>query len=235
MATPFSLSQFLDVFHRYNDAVWPAQAILVCLAIVAIVAALSTGRRRSKVTSAVLAVLWIWTGVVYHYVFFREINPAAMLFAIAFVVEGALLVWLGVVRTSLRFEARPGWPTVIGGATMLYALVGYPLIGLALGHRYPAAPTFGAPCPTTIFTFGLLMWATPPRARAVVVIPTLWSIVALFAAVRFGMWEDLGLAAATCVALLATLRRPWLDSGWSDPRLSLPRLNHQLKESGTLR
>jgi len=235
MATPFSLSQFLDVFRRYNDAVWPVQAILVCLAIVAIVAALSTGRRRSRVTSAVLAVLWMWTGVVYHYVFFREINPAATLFAIAFVLEGALIAWLGIVRTSLRFEARPGWPIVIGGATMFYALVGYPLIGYAIGHRYPAAPTFGAPCPITIFTFGLLMWATPPRSRAVVVIPALWSVVALFAAIRFGMWEDLGLAAAACVALVATLRRPWLDSGWSDPRLSLPRLNQQLKESGTLR
>src|SRR5436190_7152374 len=125
MATPFSFSQFLDVFRRYNDAVWPAQAILVCLAIVAIVPALSTGRRRSKVMSAVLAVLWMWTGVVYHYVFFRAVNPAATVFAIAFVLEGALIAWLGMVRTSLRFEARPGWPIVIGGATMFYALVGY--------------------------------------------------------------------------------------------------------------
>ena len=226
MSTPFSLAQFLDVFRRYNDAVWPAQAILVCLAIVALVSVLSARRGGSKVASAVLAALWIWTGVVYHYVFFRAINPAATLFAIAFVLQGALIAWLGVVRTSLRFEARAGWPRIVGGATMLYALVGYPLIGYAIGHTYPAAPTFGVPCPTTIFTLGMLVWATPPRSRVVVVIPVLWSVVALFAAIRFGMWEDFGLAAAASVALAATLRRPWLDSGWSDPRLSLPRVTH---------
>src|SRR4029079_10799091 len=112
------------------------------------------------------------------------------------------------------------------GATMLYALVGYPLIGYAIGHTYPAAPTFGVPCPTTIFTLGMLVWATPPRSRVVVVIPALWSVVALFAAIRFGMWEDFGLVVAAGVALVATLRRPWLDSGWSDPRLSLPRVTH---------
>jgi hypothetical protein len=181
MSTPFSLAQFLDVFRRYNDAVSPAQEILVCLAIVAMVSVSRARRGGSKVASAVLAALWIWTGVVYHYVFFRPINPAATLFAIAFVLQGALIAWLGVVRTSLRFEARVGWPRAIGGATMLYALVGYPLIGIALGHTYPAAPTFGVPCPTTIFTLGMLVWAIPPRSRAVVVIPTLWSVVALFA------------------------------------------------------
>jgi hypothetical protein len=235
MSTPFSLAQFLDVFRRYNDAVSPAQEILVCLAIVALVSVSRARRGGSKVASAVLAALWIWTGVVYHYVFFRPINPAATLFAIAFVLQGALIAWLGVVRTSLRFEARVGWPRVIGGATMLYALVGYPLIGIALGHTYPAAPTFGVPCPTTIFTLGMLVWAIPPRSRAVVVIPTLWSVVALFVAIRFGMWEDFGLVVAAGVALVATLRRPWLDSGWSDPRLSLPRVTQQLNESGILR
>ncbi|WP_414541485.1 DUF6064 family protein [Nostoc sp. CCY0012] len=28
----------------------------------------------------------------------------------------------------------------------------YPLIGYALGRIFPTSPTFGVPCPTTIFT-----------------------------------------------------------------------------------
>jgi hypothetical protein len=40
-------------------------------------------------------------------------------------------------------------------------MVVYPLLGIRFGHSYPRAPLFGvAPCPTTIFTFGLLLWAT---------------------------------------------------------------------------
>ncbi|WP_339379209.1 DUF6064 family protein [aff. Roholtiella sp. LEGE 12411] len=34
----------------------------------------------------------------------------------------------------------------------------YPLIGYSLERTFPSLPTFGIPCPTTIFTFGLLFW-----------------------------------------------------------------------------
>ena len=212
MTIPFTLEQFLDVFRRYNEAVWPAQAVLIGLAIIAIVAAVSGGPRASRLVSSILALLWLWTGAAYHLSFFRDINPAATIFAIAFVGESVLFVWLGAVRGSLNFDVRSGWSGVIGGSIIVYSLIAYPLIGLALGHRLPSAPTFGVPCPTTIFTLGLIVWMTAPRSRAVVIIPVLWSVVAFSAAVRLGMWEDLGLTAAALVATAATLwplhRRP---------------------------
>ena len=205
MSIPFTVDQFLEVFRRYNQAVWPAQAILMVLAVVAAIAAISGGPRASRLVSLIVALFWLWSGAAYHLAFFRDINPIATVFAIAFILEAVLFAWLGVVRGSLSFDARSGWSGIIGGSIIAYALVAYPLIGVVLGHRLPAAPTFGVPCPTTIFTFGLIVWMAPPRSRAIVVIPALWSIVALSAAIELGMWEDLGLTVAAALAIATTV------------------------------
>ena len=83
----------------------------------------------------------------------------------------------------------------------------YPLLNVLLGHRYPAMPTFGAPCPTTIATFGLLTWATPRPPWFVWPIPVLWALVGTSAAFALGVREDLGLLAAAGLAVAVQLRR----------------------------
>jgi hypothetical protein len=92
-----------------------------------------------------------------------------------------------------------------------YALIVYPLIGMSLGHAYPYLPTFGVPCPTSIFTFGVLLWTTGRVPRHVLVIPVLWSLVAVGAAVSWGVLEDIAMPIAAFTAsamLLLRDRRP---------------------------
>ena len=61
-----------------------------------------------------------------------------------------------------------------GGIFMLYALA-YPLIDALTGHEFPAAPVFGvAPCPSAIFTAGLLLWTRPGMPMYVLVVPLVW-------------------------------------------------------------
>ena len=205
MSLPFTMDQFLDVFRRYNESIWPGQWLMNLLAIVAVVAAVRGGRGASRVASGIVAALWMWMGAVYHIVFFSPINPAALLFGLAFLIEGAMIAWLGVGRSMLRFEARANAATFLGFALIGYALIAYPLVGYALGHRYPSAPTFGVPCPTTIFTFGLVLLSPPPRLRSLTFIPACWAGVAGVAAIRLGMWEDGGLVAAAVVATILVL------------------------------
>jgi hypothetical protein len=200
MNLPFTIDQFLDVFRRYNETVWPAQFALNVLAIMVVVAAVRGGRTASRLASAVLGALWMWMGLVYHFGFFRAINPAASLFGVAFLVEGILIVWLGVVRPTLRFDGQLESRGLVAGVLLAYALIAYPALGYLLGHGYPLAPTFGVPCPTTIFTFGILLLSARPRSRTVIVIPTAWAFLGMFAALRLGMWEDLGLVVAAVVA-----------------------------------
>jgi hypothetical protein len=207
MDIPFTTEQFLDVFRRYNTEQWPARWVLLADGAVAAALALRGRRRESRLAALLLAFLWLWMGVVYHLGYFRAINPAAVYFGVAFIAQAVLFAWLGAWRGGLAFEGRADGAGILGGVLLAYALVGYPLLGLALGHRYPAAPTFGLPCPTTIFTFGLLLWARPPVPRALLVIPALWSVLGVSAAAQLGMREDLGLIVAALLATPVVLAR----------------------------
>ena len=205
MRMPFTPEQFLDVFRQYNEAVWPAQWLLYAAGAAAVVLAFSRSPHAGRVISAILAGLWLWMGIVYHVVFFRPINPAALIFGGAFIAQATLFVWLGVWRGRLTFGVPRGASSVLAVALILYALVLYPMLGRALGHVYPAAPTFGLPCPTTILTLGLLLLAAPSRPRVLFVIPLLWTAVGTSAAVQLGMFEDFGLLVAGVVTLIVLL------------------------------
>jgi hypothetical protein len=82
-------------------------------------------------------------------------------------------------------------------------------LGYFLEHVYPQSPTFGLPCPTTIFTFGLLLLTDKNVPIAVLMIPFVWSLIGFTAAFSFGIWEDTGLLVAGLVgtALLVIRNR----------------------------
>lgn len=201
---PFTVGDFLDVFRRYNEAVWPAQWILVILALVAVVAALRA-RRPGRAPALILAGLWLWIGIVYHLAFFRSINPAAVLFGALFIVQAGIFVWLALRKPATRFTMQRDAASLLGGLMIVFALIIYPSLGWLAGHRYPAAPTFGVPCPTTVFTFGLLLWARPALPRRVLIIPVLWSLIATVAAFQLGMTEDFSLPLVAIIASAVVL------------------------------
>lgn len=205
MGLPFTRAEFFAVFAAYNEAVWPAQLALGGLAIVAAWAA-RTGRGRAAAWA--LAILWAWAGVVYHWGFFRAINPAATLFAALFLTQ-ALLFAGTAVRGGWGAGAVAGWRGAAGWALVLFAMVVYPLWGLAAGHEPRALPVLGVPCPTTILTLGVLLWIPAGPPRVLLVVPLLWSVVGGSAAFVLGVPQDLGLpvAAAISLPLLRSTRR----------------------------
>lgn len=58
------------------------------------------------------------------------------------------------------------------------------------------------PCPTTIYTFGLLFWAVRPIPRHLLVIPLLWSFIGSTAVFLLSVVQDLGLLVAGLLVLL---------------------------------
>lgn len=199
MNLPFTADQFIQVFIAYNTAVWPMQIILNFMALAAIAVVLLRVKCAAKISFAILCVLWLWTGLVYHLGFFSPINPAAKVFAVLCLIQ-ALIFGLLAKNAHITFQA--GWDlrTWIGGLLITYGLFVYPLLGWFLGHRFPASPTFGAPCPATIFTFGLLLWARN-LPRWSVIIPALWSVIGFTAALTMGIQEDYGLLIAGLLAV----------------------------------
>lgn len=207
MNMPFSVDQFFEVFARYNAGVWPAQIVLNALAAL-VVALVAQGRSsHGRWISAALALLWGWMAVAYHFAYFTGINPAAWVFGAISLLGSLWFAWVGVVERRLHFVLDQGIQAWAGGVLVMYALVMYPLVGYALGHRYPAAPTFGLPCPTTIFTIGILLFVKSPIPRSVFIVPVLWALVGSSAAFALGVYEDLGLLVA-CTTAVVALARP---------------------------
>jgi hypothetical protein len=205
---PFTAEQFFGVFSAYNASVWPWQFVLALAAAAMAIVAWRRPERASRSVPAFLAVLWIWSAVAYHLTHFARVNPAAYVFGGLFALQGVLWVW-SAARGRLHFEAPGGTAWTIGAVGIVYSLVIYPLLGTTLGHGYPAAPTFGAPCPSTIFTLGILLWARPPVPMRLVAIPVLWAVLAAPAALGWGVLEDLGmpLMAVAAVVLLGVQNR----------------------------
>jgi hypothetical protein len=207
MDVPFTVEQFLGVFTLYNEAVWPAQTVLYLLA-AALVWLAARGRAHAdRWVGGGLALLWAWMGVVYHWAFFSAINQAAWLFGALFLLQAILFVGAGVLAGRLHFHARPDGYGVTGAVMIGYALVLYPILGALAGHAYPRGPTFGLPCPTAIFTFGILLWADRGVPWWVLVIPAAWSLLGSSAAVSFGITEDYGLIVAGVVGTSMLLWR----------------------------
>jgi hypothetical protein len=198
MTLPFTAEQFLSVFIAYNQATWPALFVLLGLAVLIVIAAARDAGTPARVPAFALASIWAWSGIVYHLFFFRQINGAAIVFGSLFLIQAVVLIGMGRdVSLSFRFTSSiRGWT---GGGFILYAIVVYPILGYLMGHRYPASPTFGAPCPVTIFTLGLLLWSTRRLRWFEFAIPLAWAAIGTSAVFKLGMIEDLGLSASALI------------------------------------
>ncbi|MBR0848031.1 hypothetical protein JQ543_09795 [Bradyrhizobium diazoefficiens] len=205
---PFSREQFLSVFVDYNSAIWPAQVGAYLLGCLAIVLLFGKAAYADRMIAGVLAIMWLWTGIAYHEVFFSTINKAAYLFGALFVAQGACLLYSGVYHDRLRFGFESGAVAWVGMALVTYAAIVYPLIGMTTGHRLAETPMFGVtPCPVTIFTFGLLLLTVRSVPRWLLAIPFAWSLIGGSAAIVLDVPQDWLLLASGWIALpLVVLR-----------------------------
>jgi hypothetical protein len=207
---PFTAEQFFEVFGEYNQFIFPIQFVLGWAA-AAVLPAISRKPVFDEIISGILAFLWLWAGIVYHLIFFTRINSGAYLFAAMFIAQGVFFYYQGVVKNRLSFRIKPDLFGILGAAFIFYAQIIYPVIGYLLGHLFPASPTFGAPCPTTIFTFGLLMWTNRSLPLYLLIIPLLWAVVGSTATWHFGIAEDFGLPVTAAVVALFTLQQRGIE------------------------
>lgn len=198
MRLPFDSGQFFAVFARYNEAVFPAQVLHMLLALVAIALLFRRESVADALQAAILGLFWIWTGLAYHLAFFTAINPLAYAFAALSVAGGGLFLWQGVFRRRLRFRWRNDARGSAGTALILFSLLVYPAWTIGTGHTWP---TFGLPCPTTLFTIGLLGFLEPPWPRGPMVVPILWCAIGAQAAFLLDVLPDLSLIAAGAFGL----------------------------------
>jgi hypothetical protein len=213
---PFTVDEFFGVFRAYNEAVWPAQPLLVGLALIALWLAIRPNRWSNPAIAAILGFFWLWLGLAYHLAFFAAINPLAYAFSAVSVFGGLAFIWSGVIRHRIQFQISMNKRSGLGLLLIVFSLLVYPAWSVLAGHRYPAFPRFGLPCPTTLFTVGMLAFLTPPYPRAPFIVPVLWCLVGAQAAFLLGVHQDIGLLAAAGVGIFLLVRSK--SSGPPEPR-----------------
>jgi hypothetical protein len=187
---PFTHQQFIFVFSVYNGAIWPLQPIVHAAGLLMLALLLRPSRGSDRYSLGLLAAMWIWTGFVYQIGFFSRINPIALAFGAAFVLEGVLLLD-AALRGRIAFGTSRGLRRATGWALLIYSLLLYPLLGIALGADYFELPAFGlTPCPVTMTTVGVLLLASRLVPRRLYVIPVTWAMVGGSAAGLLRMPQD---------------------------------------------
>ncbi|MBN1642042.1 MAG: hypothetical protein JXA09_12475 [Anaerolineae bacterium] len=206
MDMSLTLEQLLDVFARYNLAIWPMQIVAYVLGLVGLILAARQTRYRNKVIAGILSFLWLWTGIAFFLLYFGPVYTPAYAFGVLFILQGALFLY-SAVKPQLSFGFRADAYGIVGILFIVYAMIGYPVLGILLGHVYPQSPPFGlTPCPSAVFTFGLFLLTDKKAPRLFLAIPFLWALSGVIP-VSIGVFEDVGLITAGVVGTAMVLYR----------------------------
>jgi len=203
------VEQFFAVFASANKAIWPIQVLWYAAALGAIILACRPSPRSGRLVGIFLATYYVWMGIVFFWIFYSPLDKAAGFDGAMFILQGVLFLTAGVIRSDLVFRPRWNAYSMVGGMAILYSLVIYPILGALSGHFFPAAPIFSiAPCPTAIFTVGLLLWTEGRLPKYLLFVPFAWSLAAWPGAISMGVVEDLALPV---VGLVGAFLIIWRD------------------------
>ena len=116
---PFTVEQFLDVFGKYNLAIWPRQLLFYLIVILTLILAVKKTNYSDKVISAILSFFWLWMGVVYHllYEWIFEAKRGGTWRSGA--RPNMIWLWpdirLGLIRNTVCSSTWCGYRNIVGG------------------------------------------------------------------------------------------------------------------------
>jgi Family of unknown function (DUF6064) len=207
---PFDVDTLFATLTQYHRTFWPLQWLALAAGLGMVLLAAVPLWGSGRVVSLVLAAGWLWVGLAWHLGAFAGINFAAPLYGALFVLQAAILAWIGA-RGRVAFQFRPGPRGWTGLGLAVAATVGYPLADHLGGAPWSAVRLPGAaPCPTALLTLGVLLLAEGRRLLLPMLIPALWTVVAAFTGYVLMIGPDqflpLAGAAALVLALSSNLR-----------------------------
>jgi hypothetical protein len=158
-----------------------------------------------RIIFGILSFLWLFSSGFFIFALVEIYRPAHV-FGAAFIVQ-AVIFFACVAKPPLSFVFGRNVYTVAGVGFIAFAMIGYPVLGYFIGHRYPQSPPFGlTPCPLTVFTFGLLLLADGRVPKWILAIPFLYAIGGVLP-VSIGVIEDLVMIIAGVVGTSMILFR----------------------------
>lgn len=183
---PYTLSDFLlfsprayyRLIQRYNEEIWPAQLLMLGLGLTILFLLARPSPRQGHMISTLLAILWAWVAGAFFWNRYATINWAAAYVAPLFVLEAALLAWIGVLRRGTTFRSNRDPTARLGLGLFVCSFVFYPAIPPLTGRPWQQAEIFGiVPDPTVLATLGLLLLVEGRPRWELLAVPVLWCAI----------------------------------------------------------
>jgi hypothetical protein len=200
----FSPRTYERMLESHNAAMWPAgHALAILSGIALVVLSARRGPRASLASGLLLALACFWVAWAFHLERYAPINWAAGWFALAFAIQGAMLVMTeAFARSDTRATMR--FTRVAGLVMTAFGIFALPLVERLLGRPWTQVEIFALfPDATALATLGLLLarerldWHLFP-------IPLLWCFVGAGTLAAMGK-PDAPVIAGTAVAAAVLL------------------------------
>lgn len=81
------------------------QLVFYVFAIIALYVLFVNYPKRDSIINLVLTILWIWMGLIYHLMYFSQINALAKVFGVMFIVQGLIFGYFGVINDKIQYRA----------------------------------------------------------------------------------------------------------------------------------
>ena len=129
--------------------------------------------------------------------------PLHSVFALLFILQAGIFIYEGVYRNRMIFLFRPDVFGLAGAMLIIYGIFGYQAIEYLLGRGYPLILSFGLfPCPTVIFSLGILLWTLKKFPAYILIFPVLNALCGFLPAFMIGIIEDIGLIISGLLMLI---------------------------------
>jgi hypothetical protein len=202
----FSLEEFLVVRESYNLDIWPLQIIAYVLILLVLFISLTPTKYSAKIVSSILSLFWLFTGIVFCFIYWAPTHIFGYIFGICCTVQGLFFLY-SLIRSDITIDPQDKSYKLIGILFVLYAIIGYQVFGYYLGHIYPKFFAVGlVPCPTTIFTIGVFLMMNTKIPIKYVAIPFVISLGGFLAAYN-GIYEDIGLIILGVWGIILIIKR----------------------------
>jgi hypothetical protein len=178
----FSPRTYYRLFALYNRDLWPVHLLSFGAGVGSLLLLRRRSGRHATFVIVLLSAVWIWVAWAFHLERYATINWAARYFAVAFVLQAALMLWLMLwhgahARGMTHPRGRSAADVAALGVT-LFALFIQPLIGPLVGREWTQLETFGAaPDPTAVATLGMLPLVSQRVPSVLLVVPVVWCAI----------------------------------------------------------
>lgn len=162
------------------------------LGLIAILMVFIRTKHSSRFISAILAFFYGWIGIQFYMVYFKEFMPFPFVFGILFVVQSLIFIFEGTIRNRISFQFKADLYGLMGALLVFYGIFGYQALEYLLGRGYPEILSFGMfPCPTVIFSLGILLWTGKKFPAYILVYPLIHAFSGYIPAFIIGIIEDI--------------------------------------------